>query len=108
LVHWVRPIYADGPESARELKFRRAVSAILLAAEYYIVIQASWIALVPHRGGLATIGVFYSNPGDSAVLVEKRFGLGYSLNFARPTAWIILLLLLMAPLIPVLAYFTHR
>jgi uncharacterized membrane protein len=161
LTHWVRPIYAAGPESAREMKFRRAVSAILLSAEYYIAIQASWIALVPHRGGLAAIGllplvfvfvlvvivvlerlgqggsrisagdaarvassavpigdrtpdrywklgVFYFNPDDSAVLVEKRFGLGYNLNFARPTAWIILSLSLMAPLIPVLAYFTHR
>jgi Family of unknown function (DUF5808) len=54
------------------------------------------------------LGVFYFNPDDSAVLVEKRFGLGYNLNFARPTAWIILSLSLMAPLIPVLAYFTHR
>ena len=53
------------------------------------------------------LGVFYFNPDDSAVLVEKRFGLGYSLNFARPTSWIILLLVLMAPLIPLLAHLTH-
>ena len=157
LAHWVRPVYAGGPERARELKFRRTVSAILLVAEYYLTIQASWIVLVPRRGDLATVGlpllafvfvlvtivvlarlgqggsrmpagddarvassavpvgdripdrywklgIFYFNPDDSAVLVEKRFGLGYSLNFARPTAWIILLLLLMATLIPVLAH----
>jgi uncharacterized membrane protein len=157
LAHWVRPVYAGGPERARELKFRRTVSAILLVAEYYITIQASWIVLVPRRGNLAAVGllllafvfvlgtivvlarlgqggsrmpagddarvassavpvgdripdrywklgIFYFNPDDSAVLVEKRFGLGYSLNFARPTAWIILLLLLIATLIPVLAH----
>src|SRR5262249_52961286 len=131
---------------------------ILLAAEYYVTIQASWILLVPRRGALATVGllplafvfvlvaivvlarlgqggsrmpaaddarvagsavpigdrtpdwklgIFYFNPDDSAVLVEKRFGLGYSLNFARPTAWIIVLLALMAPLIPVLAHLTQ-
>ena len=160
LAHWVRPVYAGGPERARELKFRRTVSAILLAAEYYITIQASWIVLVPRRGDLATagllalafvfalvtivvlarlgqggsrmpagdgarvassavpvgdrtpdrywkLGIFYFNPDDSAVLVEKRFGLGYSLNFARPTAWIILLLILMAALIPILAHLTR-
>jgi uncharacterized membrane protein len=49
------------------------------------------------------LGVFYFNQDDSAVLVEKRFGLGYSLNFARPTAWFILLLGLMGPLIPIVA-----
>jgi uncharacterized membrane protein len=160
LAHWVRPVYTGGPEHAHELKFRRAVSAILLAAEYYLTIQASWIVLVPRHGVLARVGlfplalvfalvaivvlarlgqggsrmraaddprtvnsavpigdrtpdrywklgVFYFNPDDSAVLVEKRFGLGYSLNFARPTSWIILLLVLMAPLIPLLAHLTH-
>jgi len=40
-------------------------------------------------------------------LVEKRFGLGYSLNFARPTAWIILLLVLMGPLIPIVAHLSR-
>jgi uncharacterized membrane protein len=142
------------------LKFRRAVSAILLAAEYYLTIQASWIVLVPRHGVLARVGllplalvfalvaivvlarlgqggsrmraaddprivnsavpigdrtpdgywklgVFYFNPDDSAVLVEKRFGLGYSLNFARPTSWLIVLLILMAPLIPLLTHLTH-
>jgi len=160
LAHWVRPVYAGGPERARELKFRRTVSAITLAAEYYVTLQASWIVLVPRRGDLAAVGllplafvfvlvvivvlarlgqggsrmpagdhariassavpigdrtpdrywrlgIFYFNPDDSAVLVEKRFGLGYSLNFARPTAWIIVLLVLMAPLIPVLAHLTQ-
>jgi uncharacterized membrane protein len=53
------------------------------------------------------LGVFYFNPDDSAVFVEKRFGIGYSLNFARPTTWILLALLLMAPLIPILAHLTR-
>jgi uncharacterized membrane protein len=53
------------------------------------------------------LGIFYFNRDDSAVLVEKRFGLGYSLNFARPIAWIIVLLVLMGPLIPILAHLLH-
>ena len=38
------------------------------------------------------------------MLVEKRFGLGHTLNFARPAAWVIVLLVLMGPLVPILAY----
>jgi uncharacterized membrane protein len=36
------------------------------------------------------LGCFYRNGEDPAVFVEKRFGLGYTLNWARPAAWIIL------------------
>jgi uncharacterized membrane protein len=53
------------------------------------------------------LGVFYFNPDDSAVFVEKRFGIGYSLNFARPITWIILTLLLMAPVVAILAHLTR-
>ena len=35
-------------------------------------------------------GIFYFNPDDPAVWVPKRFGIGYTLNFARPAAWIVL------------------
>lgn len=34
------------------------------------------------------LGQFYFNPRDPAYMVERRFGLGYSPNFARPSAWI--------------------
>jgi uncharacterized membrane protein len=53
------------------------------------------------------LGIFYFNPDDSAIFVEKRFGLGYSLNFARPTTWLIMGLLLLAPLVPILAHLTQ-
>ena len=39
--------------------------------------DAAW-----HAGGL-----IYFNPADAAVLVPKRFGWGWTLNFARPVAW---------------------
>ncbi len=38
------------------------------------------------------LGIFYFNRDDPSVLVEKRFGIGYTVNFARPVAWLILLL----------------
>lgn len=48
------------------------------------------------------LGVVYFNRDDAAVIIEKRFGLGYTLNFARLAAWIIVSFLLIGPLIPVL------
>ncbi len=43
------------------------------------------------------LGVLYFNPEDSALFVEKRFGIGYTLNFARGTSWFILLMVLALP-----------
>jgi uncharacterized membrane protein len=36
------------------------------------------------------LGQFYFNPADPAVFVEKRFGLGYTCNFARPASWLLI------------------
>lgn len=36
------------------------------------------------------LGLIYFNPDDPTVWVEKRFGVGYTLNFARATAWLLL------------------
>jgi hypothetical protein len=160
LSRWVRPIQVIGPEAARELTFRRTMSRILLAIEYFIVLQSSLVALIgsrhaamppvgvvivlpvflvlsvaaivalvrlgqggsamsaSHESSLATsgpptgdrtrdtywkLGIIYFNRDDPAVVVEKRFGLGYTLNFARPAAWVIVLLLVVGAMVPVVA-----
>jgi uncharacterized membrane protein len=41
-------------------------------------------------------GVLYVNPGDPAVLVPKRFGWGWTLNFARPASWMVLAFLVLS------------
>lgn len=43
------------------------------------------------------LGVIYFNRDDPAILIEKRFGVGYTLNFARPMSWSIVLLVLLLP-----------
>ncbi len=48
------------------------------------------------------LGVFYVDRNDPAVLVEKRFGLGYTLNFGHPACWLLLLLLLVSLALPLL------
>lgn len=33
------------------------------------------------------LGVFYWNPDDAAVFLPERFGIGWTMNLARPAAW---------------------
>ena len=40
-------------------------------------------------------GTFYYNSDDSSLFVEKRYGLGWTINFAKPLAWLIILLILL-------------
>ena len=35
-------------------------------------------------------GIFYVNKDDSSIFVEKRFGVGWTINFANPIGYIIL------------------
>ncbi|MBC1419782.1 DUF1648 domain-containing protein [Listeria fleischmannii] len=37
------------------------------------------------------LGIFYFNKSDPSLFVEKRFGIGWTINTARPFAWILLL-----------------
>ncbi|MGH9450231.1 MAG: DUF1648 domain-containing protein, partial [Terriglobia bacterium] len=51
---------------------------------------------------------FYINPYDSALLVEKRVGIGFTFNMANPKAWVIFALIVGASLLmPVLHLFHH-
>lgn len=45
------------------------------------------------------LGLFYFNWNDPAIFVEKRFGVGWTINFARPIAWIILLAIIALPIL---------
>jgi len=54
------------------------------------------------------LGVFYSNSDDPALFVERRFGVGYTVNFGHVSAWIIMALVLLLPLALVLTALSHR
>lgn len=43
------------------------------------------------------LGVFYFNRDDPSVMVEKRFGIGYTMNFAHPMAWVLIAILVLIP-----------
>jgi uncharacterized membrane protein len=40
------------------------------------------------------LGYFYYNPADSSLFIEKRGGIGYTINFGRPAAWSVLAVLI--------------
>jgi len=148
-LRWSRPIQAAGAAGERERRFRKMVGSILVAAQYLLALQFTWIGLTPlsnpqagppgivpflvialgfvvvvvvvvmrygqggtrlagaaasAAGGAAPVGdrtpdkywklgLFYVNRDDPAVFVEKRFGVGYTLNFGHPGIWIALAVL---------------
>lgn len=49
------------------------------------------------------LGQFYFNKDDPALFLEKRFGVGWTINWARPTAWLSFIgIISLAILIPIL------
>ena len=49
-------------------------------------------------------GLFYFNPRDPAIWVEKRVGLGYTLNVGTSRAWLLIGMML-APMIAARLFF---
>ena len=47
-------------------------------------------------------GQLYYNPADPAVFVEKRFGVGYTLNFGNRLSWLAVILTIVALLVPMM------
>jgi len=54
------------------------------------------------------MGIFYFNRDDAALFVEKRFGIGYTLNFAHPSAWICMIVVLLLPVAALLLIWHQR
>ena len=36
------------------------------------------------------LGIFYCNRDDASIFLPERFGIGWTINFARPAAWILI------------------
>jgi uncharacterized membrane protein len=57
------------------------------------------------------LGVFYYNPDDPAVFIEKRSGLGYTVNFGNTWGWVITIAIVfftVAPVVWLRAHFLSR
>lgn len=51
-----------------------------------------------HNHDLWKWGIIYVNPNDPSIWVEKRSGLGWTLNFAHPVSYFYIFLMLALPL----------
>lgn len=49
------------------------------------------------------LGQFYFNKDDPTLFIEKRFGIGWTMNFGRPLAWLTIIGLIVLPLLIPLA-----
>jgi len=56
------------------------------------------VALGTRPDGWRWGGMIYYAPDDPALFIPKRFGIGQTFNFARPAAWLILVLLVVVPI----------
>lgn len=48
------------------------------------------------------LGQIYYNPNDPALMVEKRFGVGYTINFGNRASWLLAAVLLLLIFVPLL------
>jgi uncharacterized membrane protein len=100
------------PEAAQSPAVMNAWGALLLAGVLISVAALIWMGqggnrlagpdresiTAPPAGDRRTDacwkwGMFYVNPDDPAIFIEKRFGIGYTLNFGNPWAWAAIALL---------------
>ncbi len=77
---------------------------LLAAALAALIIPLARVSSSPDAESEATpddkwaAGIFYFNRRDPALLVQKRFGIGYTFNFAHPVAWVAIALTLLIPI----------
>ena len=88
---------------------------VLVCAGVMVLVVIVQIARAPRTmpaSGDGWRGLFYVNPSDPRLVVPKRWGIGWTFNFARPVAWVVLAALLLGPLLVVavvmLRAVTHR
>lgn len=98
----------------------KVILAITLGSLGIIFAYAIWLSLSTGQGGSRIkingeraqttqvnvdddqywkLGQFYFNRDDPSLFIEKRFGVGWTINLARPAAWIILLAITVGPII---------
>ncbi len=75
---------------------------VLVGAGAMVLVVVVQIARAPRLAPASTEGsrggLFYVNPSDPRLVVPKRWGVGWTFNFARPAAWVLLAVLLLLPL----------
>ncbi|HTS81337.1 MAG TPA: DUF5808 domain-containing protein [Myxococcaceae bacterium] len=77
---------------------------VLVGAAVLVLVVVVQIVRSPRMApatGEGRRGLLYVNPEDPRLVVPKRWGVGWTFNFARPAAWVLLGVLLLGPLLVV-------
>ena len=87
------------------------ITGIVVATSVFAVIRMGQIQAEPTNESDNTTdqcwflaGQIYYNPVDPVLIVEKRFGIGYTINFGNKLAWIIVALVPLIALAPVILF----
>ncbi len=94
-----------------------SLSAFLLSLTVALLIAVLIILFLPRRRGATPsglspeaerldpsnwyLGVFYYNPDDPNAFVPKRFGLGWTINFAHPGGKVVAAIIVVLILLPI-------
>jgi len=82
---------------------------VLIAAGLMVLVVVVQIVrsprLAPTRTEGGRRGLFYVNSEDPRLVVPKTWGVGWTFNFAKPIAWVLLAVLLLGPLAVVFVLF---
>lgn len=65
-------------------------TAVLLGAFFRLARRPEPTGTVYDDDSKWVLGMFYFNPSDPSIFVEKRNGIGQTLNFGRPAGWIVI------------------
>jgi len=101
----LNPYLAPGGAMAVPVWIMIAAVLVVSAALIWPIIR---ICQEPGSGSDGTpdecwkLGQIYYNPNDPALLVEKRFGVGYTINFGNRASWLVVALILLMVLVPVM------
>jgi uncharacterized membrane protein len=111
LIAWtlVTPIWSDGAGRLRlPLAFRVAPFALLIVGA--LTIRAVRRTAIPNGPAIGDttpdacwiLGRLYINRADPALFVERRIGIGYTLNLGNPASWLVMIVAVVAVSVPLL------
>lgn len=73
--------------------------ACIFVGVLLLIHRALGLARTLPRDDRYRAGAFFVDPADPRLFVPKRLGLGWTLNFGRPLAWLVMALLLGLPVV---------
>jgi len=76
------------------------VMALVAALSIFIALRVPGRHDTPE--GCWKAGIFYVNPDDDSLFVPKRSGMGYTINFAHPWSWLVVVAVILITLAPVI------